>query len=211
MDKFAFPQLNDRAVDQARFAASRDRILLTLLALNLMLVAFFVVLNSAAKIDHRKASVATQSLQASIAPAPAPATSATDARVSRSDAVDDVRNRVAAVFAPFIADASAVHASEDRIDVDVPPATLSQDVLSGIARVVAAPPAGYRVELLVQGARTDDDTLAALAAALVGEGSDPSALAIGTRSADVAGLRFTFLLLDPGADAAFAQAVRSEP
>ena len=170
MDRFALPQLNDRAVEQARFAASRDRILLTLLALNLMLMAFFVVLTSVAKIDHRKVSAATQSMQTSVAPV-------TDARprtdaIPRSEAVDDLRTRIADVFAP---------------------------------------PVGYRVELLVQGARVDDDTLAALASALVKQGVAPAGLAIGARNGDAPGLRFTFLLLDPRADTAFAQAARGEP
>src|SRR4051812_39807353 len=185
MDKFAFPQLNDRAADQARFAASRDRILLTLLALNLMLMAFFVVLTSVAKIDHRKADAATQSLQSSIV------TEASDAHpranaIPRSEAVDDLRTRVADVFAPFISSASDVHATAERIDVDVPSAALPADVLAGVARVILTPPAGYRVELLVQGARVDDDTLAALASAVVARGIDPAALAIGARTADTA-------------------------
>ena len=94
MDRFALPQLTDQATAHARFAASRDRILLTLLALNLMLMAFFVVLNSAAKIDHRKASVATQSLQAASAPVVPQERARTDA-VPRSEAVDDLRMRVA--------------------------------------------------------------------------------------------------------------------
>jgi septum formation topological specificity factor MinE len=208
MDRLLPGLSGNAAQDQARFAASRDRILLTLLALNLMLMAFFVVLNSTAKIDHRKANTATQSLQAAVAEQRPHSD-----QIPRSQAVEDLRTRIAAVFATYLADANDVHADDARVDVTLPSvASLPEPVLSGIARLVTVPPAGYRIELLVQGVRVEDDVLATIANDLVGHGVNVEALAIGTHGGDAPGLRFTFMLLDPDAESAAAQtAVRGEP
>src|SRR6185312_15711106 len=147
MDRLLPSLSGSAAQDQARFAASRDRILLTLLALNLMLVAFFVVLNSAAKINHRRADAASQSLQTTVTEQHAES-HPRDEQIPRGEAVEYLRARIAEVFATYLADANDVRADAERVDVTLPNiGSMPEPVLNGVAHLVTAPPAGYRVEL----------------------------------------------------------------
>ena len=190
------------------YAASRDRVLFTLLALDLMLMAFFVVLNASATFDAKRSSVVARSFQSKAAPAqenaPAPGGEAT-----RANAAAALRAAVADVFAPYLSGDGAVSVSDDRVDVDVP-ATLAASVdelpalLGGLARIVTD--ATDRVELVVRLQASPDDaeareTLAAIADGIVVRGVSPSALSVGTiagSSGAAARLRFTFFLLNPG-------------
>ena len=200
------------------FEASRDRILITLLALDLMLMAFFVVMNSAATFDAKRGAEAASSMQAapsSVAPA-APADA--DARGAlglgtnpRFAASAELRAAVADVFANFLPAGTGPVASADdgRIDVDMPGDLAAGDELpealrAGVAHVMENPPPGYRTELVIRAPEEQDLAgLAHLAQDLVSHGVAAGALSVGMLTKDSTdsarhALRFTFLLLEPG-------------
>lgn len=195
------------------FEANRDRILITLLALDLMLMAFFVVMNSAATFDaKRSAEVASSMAPPDIKAEPKAETlvTGTAARVAASA---QLRAAVTDVFDAFLPQgaAASVGADDGRVDVDMPSAVadmdaLPVDMIAGLARVMGNPPSGYRTELLIR-AQDDPAKLARMAHDLAAGGIAADTLSVGTmslgtRSAtseDTQGpLRFTFLLLEPG-------------
>lgn len=209
----------DGLSDAARAENNRDRVMVTLLALNFLLMAFFAVLNSTA--ESTRVTV--------IAPVPAAndAQGAADSSAAmrameeeRRRAVDVLRASVAQVFAPVIdaRDAWRIRAAErignDRVDIEVPFALFSRAeyaaegdmILEGIARVVASGVRGYRAELALRAAPSDVD-VADLAQRLVAYGLAPGALSVGVlrpvaeAASGDAVLRFSFLLLDGDDDA----------
>jgi hypothetical protein len=195
------------AHEQAQpYAIARDRILLTLLALNLMLVAFFVVMNASASFDKSRTRAAADSMASvtrteTVVPVDA----------GRGIAMISFRTAVADIFAAFFPanQIPSESRSSDRVEVNVPVTAFFGDdgtfqepvaLLERIAGVIGAPPSGYRAELFIRGAseRLTSDQLAALAQALVQRGAEPPQLSVGVLEpgADAANLRFTFLLMD---------------
>jgi len=224
----AYPGIpGDDLTEAARGENNRDRILVTLLALNFLLMAFFAVLNSTAQATH--AAVVT--------PTNASASSSHDGDASaraldeeRRRAVDVLRASVARVFAPVIAaeEAWRVRAVErignDRVDIEVPFALFTESVyaaegdaiLEGIARVVAVGVRGYRTELAMRASGMDAD-VAALAERLTGYGLAPTVLSVGVlrppagETRDERILRFSFLLLDDDDEAVVRLTARAVP
>lgn len=202
------------------FEANRERILITLLALDLMLMAFFVVMNSAATFDAKRGAAAANSLapaskinaEAALAPKTETLITGTAARVAASA---QLRAAVTDVFDAFLPQgASAVADADDgRVDVDMPAAfngtdALPHDVIAGLARVMDNPPSGYRTELVIR-AQEDPAKLARMAHELAAGGIARDALSVGMVSTGQQGpLRFTFLLLEPGMETRAADRLR---
>jgi len=213
-EPFASPYLRARAIvgglahERPRsFEAARDRVLLTLLALNLMLLAFFVVLNSSASFDKARLKAVSASLLSA------------SARNEQTVAAENTQRAVFATLRTAVADAFAAflpanqipveHPSTDRVEVDVPADAFFESevspelrgVLDRVASIIAVPPPGYSAELYIRGSSGDgaENNLAALAQELVRRGVTPTQLSIGFLNPGEASepiLRFTFLLLD---------------
>lgn len=208
--------------EAARSEHNRDRVMITLLALNFLLMAFFAVMTSIAA-ETRVTVVASASAEAAPAsPASPNSEAASQARMleeERRRAVDLLRASVAQVFAPVIAaeDTWRVRAVErignDRVDIEVPFALFASPehvpegdaILAGIASVVEAGVRGYRTELALRASHPETD-VALLAQRLIAHGLAPSALSVGIlkpvggQPNGEAMLRFSFLLLDDGDD-----------
>ena len=209
--------------------SAADRILLTLLALGLMLLAFFVVLTSTATFDQRRMRDVAQSVQATFVPSKEKEqvkeeVAALDAVLVA--AVSVLRTAVFEIFAGILPPDDATllakgRVDPDRVEVDVPMSAFFADaesvlfplpVLDKLVAVLNAPPAGYRMELVVRAAgqsadgTIDQARLAALADGLVRRGLATTALSVGTlqngRDAGARILRFTFLLLNTEDDLA---------
>ena len=184
------------------FEANRERILITLLALDLMLMAFFVVMNSTATFDAtRGAEVASSLAGPKEEPKAETLVSGTAPRVAASAQLRAAVTDVFDAFLPAGADISP-DADDGRVDVDMPGAldanALPKAVISGLARVVDNPPSGYRTELLIR-AQEDPAKLARMAQDLTTGGVPAGALSIGMPTKGQQDrLRFTFLLLAPG-------------
>ncbi len=201
-------------------SSAADRFLLTLLALGLMLLAFFVVLTSATTFDQRRVGDVMQSVHTSFErPQEISAVPAIDA--GREAAVGALRTAVAEIFSAVAIGDPAVLADDqantnpDRVEVDVPAVALFADAklaapspfLDKMIALADMPPAGYRMELVVRAAATGDAALdleraATLADALVRRGLAPTTLSAGVHNDEVAphaggpSVRFTFLLLE---------------
>lgn len=193
------------------FEANRDRILITLLALDLMLMAFFVVMNSAASFDAKRGAQVASSL----APAEIKTETLVTGTAARVAASAQLRAAVTDVFDAFLPQGASASADADdgRVEVDMPGAfadtgTLPPDVIAGLARVMDNPPPGYRTELLIR-AQEDPAKLARMAYALAAGGVARDALSVGMLSAGQQGpLHFTFLLLEPGEETRAAEGAR---
>jgi hypothetical protein len=197
--------------------------MLTLLALGLMLLAFFAVLNSTASFDQRRTRDVVDSLQTTFMRAQAvvvddAATVSVDA--THRAAVDALRASVADMFAGILAGDQSVltgpleNLNTDRVEVDVPASAFFDGagnlrdplpILDSIVAVAGTAPTGYRMEMAVRAADGVTDRLAIFADNLVHRGFSPTALSVGALSGNqtatgVAKLRFTFMLLDTGDD-----------
>ena len=187
--------------------SAADRVMLTLLALGLMLLAFFVVLTSAASFDQKRIKDVVRSVQMTfehpedsktetIPPAPLDA--------AYLAAVGALRAAVADVFAFVLSGdnpkslVNSDRVNPDRVEIDVPVAVFfAQDakevfpltMLNRIVDLINDPPAGYRLELVVRASASADTQpanrqmiearLAALADDLVHRGLPAPALSVG--------------------------------
>ncbi len=204
--------------DAARSENNRDRVLITLLALNFLLMAFFAVMTS----------IAAETRSTIVAPDMSSAQGtgnnmSVDAQArlleeERRRAVDLLRASVAQVFAPVIAAQDTWRTVErignDRVDIEVPfalfasPAYVAEGdaILAGIASVVDTGVRGYHTELALRASHAETD-VALLAERLIAHGLAPSALSVGIlkpvggQQSGESLLRFSFLLLDDNADA----------
>jgi hypothetical protein len=210
-------------------AETGDRIMLTLLALGLMLLAFFVVLTSSASFDERRMRDVVLSVQTAFVPA-------RDEGEDEATVIDDgalraavgaLRIAVSEIFVGILPiDTSApskTAMTPDRVEIDVPMTAFFAEneavlfplpILEKLVALITAPPAGYRMELVVRAAGETTDAvlerarIAALADGLVRRGLPRAALSVGVLQ-EAAGakpgaraLRFTFLLLDADDDLA---------
>jgi hypothetical protein len=212
----------------AHTESAADRILLTLLALGLMLLAFFAVLTSTATFDQRRMRDVVVSLQTAFVPA------RKEEKKVEAPVVDDgalraavsaLRAAVTDIFVGVLpVDNSAPSKTTmmpDRVELDVAmPVFFAENeavlyplpVLDKLVALLNAPPAGYRMELVVRAAGETPDVeldrarIAALADGLVRRGLPLSALSVGvlqdTANTNARALRFTFLLLETDDDLA---------
>jgi len=217
-----------------------DRILLTLLALSLMLLAFFVVLTSAGTLDRTRARDVVLSVQATFE-RPRDETVVQDTAIDGAHraAVGILRAALASIFADVIASSPSSPApmdaegrrrvDPDRVEIDVPMAVFFNTeaaelnplpLLDNIVAVVATPPSGYRMELVVHASvapskgETARARISTLADGLAQRGLSPTMLSVGiledaNASEQSAGaVRFTFLLLDGENDHVAARMMR---
>jgi hypothetical protein len=211
--------------------SSADRTLLMLLALGLMLLAFFVVLTSTASFDQSRIRDVVRSVQATFERPQADATQ--DSKPAEIDtahraAIGVLRAAVASAFASVLSSDTSAYESQDRlnpdrVEIDVPASALFANdeavlfplpLLDKVVAVFAAAPADYRMELVVRAAAPPADLplsqarVAALAEDLTRRGLTPTALSVGTQDqtkGTSASLRFTFLLLHTDDDLAAVQ------
>ncbi len=199
-----------------------DRILITLLALNLILLAFFVVLNAASSFDTERVRAVAASARTTIFSSfeERDRAEALSYRGALSGFRDSVADQFASVL-PSSQDESSVptvRVGSDRVEVDVPATIFFRNdgtlydplpTLDGLAAVIGTPPEGYRAELAIRGSGamlSDEslvDRLAVLADNLVSRGIPATALSAGVLSntnaaqsvsANSPSLRFTFFL-----------------
>lgn len=203
--------------EAARAEANRDRVMITLLALNFLLIAFFAVMTSIAG-ERRTTIVAPAAAMREVSSASLSADVSSRARMleeERRTAVDLLRASVAQVFAPVIAaeDTWRAHTvkliGNDRVEIEVPFALFASpdhiaagdQLLAGIAGVVAAGVRGYRAELALRATHPETD-VSLLAQRLMAHGLAPSSLSVGIlkpvggQASGEALLRFSFLLLE---------------
>jgi len=213
--------------------SAADRILLTLLALGLMLLAFFVVLTSTATLDQRRIRDVAQSVQARFETAPTDTDKNEPVAPFDADhraAVGLLRSVVADVFASVISSTPSTSlggqdvVNPDRVEIDVPasaffaegqPVLYPMPLFDKIVALFGAPPSGYRMELVVRSTSSAADMdvsrarIAVLADTLVQRGLAPTVLSVGTLTqasgASAPSLRFTFLLLNADDDLAAVQ------
>ncbi|MCC6912378.1 MAG: hypothetical protein IT566_01650 [Rhodospirillaceae bacterium] len=208
--------------EAARGEANRDRVLITLLALNFLLMAFFAVMTSLA--GQTRATVVAPAPASAAQPASstAAADSMSQARMleeERRRAVDLLRASVAQVFAPVIAaedtwgTRTVWNIGNDRVDIEVPFALFADPqhvaegdaILAGIAGVIDSGVRGYRAELALRASHPETN-VALLAERLMAHGLAPASLSVGIlkpvggQTSGEALLRFSFLLLDDGDD-----------
>ncbi|MDX2223541.1 MAG: hypothetical protein SFV21_12375 [Rhodospirillaceae bacterium] len=209
----------------AQIMADHGQVVLISLSLNLILLAFFIVLNGAARLDGPRVSAALDSVRQSFAVIPQDNETAIAA--VRAAAHDRLRNAVSAAFATVVSGREVVlHATADRIDVAVPVAAIVEDqtgrvrdnlaLLDRIATIVADPPTGTRYAVMATAPggdnNTDPATIAGdLAAALIVRGVAPALVLAGLAPPDrpaADGVTFSFLVLDDADDATRLAALR---
>ncbi len=211
-----------------------DRILLTLLALGLMLLAFFVVLTTAGTLDQRRIRDVAKSVQMSFErPDQATDTSPVpgEGAAAQRAGVASLRAAVANIFADVInsdqtiATDTASRPSADRVEVDVPLALFFDGqgalnplpLLDRIVAVMSSAPPEYRMELFARASVARGNMvhvqtqLAQLADGLVQRGLGPTMLSVGAHQTGEIGpgradtLRFSFLILERVDDSAAAR------
>lgn len=213
----AFLESPEPLSEAARGEHNRDRVMITLLALNFLLMAFFAVMTSIA--SETRATVVAPDAAVSGSLVGEAASQARMLEEERRRAVDLLRASVAQVFATVIAaeDTWRVRAVErignDRVDIEVPFTLFASPdyvqegdaILAGIAGLVDTGVRGYRTELALRASHPETD-VALLAQRLMAHGLAPSALSVGILK-PVGGqpsgesiLRFSFLLLDEDDD-----------
>lgn len=206
----------------ARAEANRDRVMITLLALNFLLMTFFAVMTSIAAETRSTIVAPAGQADASGDSAAEAAEAAAQARMleeERRRAVDLLRASIAQVFAPVIAAEDTWRArtttriGNDSVDIEVPFALFANPdhvaegdaILAGIAGMLGSGMRGYRAELALRASHPETD-VALLAQRLLAHGLAPSALSVGIlkpvagQAGGEAMLRFSFLLLDDGDD-----------
>ncbi|MGE4065007.1 MAG: hypothetical protein AB7E79_16705 [Rhodospirillaceae bacterium] len=216
----AYPGAPDAMSDAARGEANRDRVMITLLALNFLLMAFFVVMTSIA--GEQRATVVAPADAATAQTATNLVGDTSQARVleeERRRAVDLLRASVAEVFAPVIAAEETWRArtveriGNDRVDIEVPFALFANpdhiaegdSILAGIAGVLGTGVRGYRTDLALRASHPETD-VALLAQRLIAHGLAPASLSVGIlkpvggQASGEAMLRFSFLLLEDNDD-----------
>jgi hypothetical protein len=228
----ALPRAGGVSVVAAESAG--DRILLTLLALGLMLLAFFVVLTTAGKLDERRIRDVAKSVQMSFERASENTGTSrvpSEGAASQRAGVAALRAAVANIFADVInsdqtiATDTTSRPNADRVEVDVPLALFFDGqgalnplpLLDRIVAVMGVAPPGYRMELFARAtvARGEmahvQTQLAQLADGLVQRGLGPTMLSVGAQQAGEIGpgyigtLRFSFLMLESGDESATAR------
>ena len=174
-----------------------DRVFVTLLSLNFMLLAFFVVLGTTASVDAPRAASVTKSIQLVFA-APKSGEGTKVSLTARQAFQAGVSDAVASLLPPS---GQVTITNNDRVDLTVSAETVrasAGDAPEAIAKLLRSAPAGLRYEMIIDGGAGDDAIR--MAEDLIAHGVPATALMVGPDSADGADLRFAFLLLDNDAD-----------
>src|SRR5579883_1854598 len=104
-----------------------DRVFLTLLSLNFMLLAFFVVLGTTASVDRGRADKVRNSVHVAFAPEPV------RDHIAHLSVSQALQARVSDRFGGILPSGSSpVLRNEDRVDIDMPLTVLSERGLSDI-------------------------------------------------------------------------------
>ena len=191
----------------------------TSLSLNLILLAFFVVLNGASQFDQDRVAAVLDGVKSTFGlVVPAQVSAGSDA-AGRAVARDALRDSVSAAFATVLPGRELVLATRvDRIDVVVPQAALFDDetgalrpampLLGRLVDVIINPARGVRYEMIVSAdLRTDRASMSAAAGALVNtlvmRGIPPNLISAGRTAGTKTGsgvgdgtFEFSFLVLD---------------
>jgi hypothetical protein len=174
-------------------ADAGDRVFVTLLSLNFMLLAFFVVLGTAASVDAPRAATIARAVRLQFA---APADEGGVRKVTASQAF---HAGVSEALAPAMPPSGRVSIDNaDRADVTVPAdafAAAAPDLLESVARLLRAAPSGLRYELVIDGNGAE-----AFVEGLIARGVPASLLLLGA-AADSDDLRLSFVMLDADDDA----------
>jgi hypothetical protein len=172
-----------------------DRIFVTLLSLNFMLLAFFVVLGTAASTDTPRAASVAKNVRLVFA---APDKADDPVTVANLTARQAFHAGVSEAFAAVLPkDGHALIENGDRIDLAVPHDVFTDseaETLERIAKLLRAAPTGLRYDVMIDGG-TDTD-VATIADGLLTLGVPPATLLLGAGTRDGSDLRFSFLLLD---------------
>jgi hypothetical protein len=186
-----------------------DRIFVTLLSLNFMLLAFFVVLGTASSYDQpRAASVAKSVRIVFAAPDDEVPGGASPIRLTARQAL---QAGVSEAFAEVLPMAQRVTADDgDRVDVSLPADALAASgertrdaMLDGIASLMRSAPPGIRYQLVLDGTAET----ATIADALMERGVLSRQLMIGSDGDETSALSFSFLLLEGDDDTAFTRLI----
>lgn len=190
-------------------ADSGDRIFVTLLSLNFMLLAFFVVLGTASTFDKPRAASVAHSMHVAFA---TPGTVLNSASPIRLSARQALQAGVSDAFSEVLPLARRVTGDDgDRVDVAVPIAALSaaehtrDGLLDAIAMLMRTAPVGVHYQLVVDG----DAQAADIAADLLERDVIASQLLVGSDLAE-GRVRFSFLLLEGDDDGLSARLTSRE-
>ena len=202
------PKKSRRAGVIPRVSEEGDRVFVTLLSLNFMLLAFFVVLGTTASVDAPRAASVTKSLELVFA-APKTEAGSKVSLTARQAFQAGVNDAVASLLPPT---GHINIANSDRVDLTISGDTLraaGSDAHEAIAKLLRSAPAGLRYEMIIDGGAGDDAIR--MAEDLIANGVPATSLMVGPDSADGADLRFSFLLLDNDADTVATLAAGGRP
>ncbi|TAL01308.1 MAG: hypothetical protein EPO08_10815 [Rhodospirillaceae bacterium] len=187
---------------------SSDRIFVTLLSLNFMLLAFFVVLGTAASVDRTRARSVAENVRIAFSGA----MDSEKARTTRLSARQALQAGVSEALAAILPSVHRYYLdNSDRVDVDVPVEPFldadsegSRDgIYDNVAHLLQAAPPGYRYALLISGgaqAATDDAAAFRFAGALADRGVAPQNLLVGSGGSEDRRLHLSFLLFEGETD-----------
>jgi hypothetical protein len=192
-------------------ADSGDRIFVTLLSLKVMLLAFFVVLGTAASFDAPRAASVAKSMHVVFAPT-GNLSAVSPIRLTARQAL---QAGVAEAFADILPMTRRVTGDNgDRVDIDLSTAELAasgdrarEEMLNGIATLMRSAPAGLRYELVLDG----EAAAVGIADALLARGVLARQLLIGSTAADTGTIKFSFLLLEGDDDSVYTRLLRRTP
>jgi hypothetical protein len=165
---------------------SGDRIFVTLLSLNFMLLAFFVVMGTTASFDQPHARAVAQNIRVVFA-GDQDDEEVTKAHLSARQALQAGVSEALSAVLPALRRFSIDNS--DRVDVDVPLSLFAEpsaaadreSTYDGIASLLQSAPPGYRYALLIRGGSTQPGANAAsfdFATALVARGVAPRDLLV---------------------------------
>lgn len=179
-----------------------DRIFITLLSLNFMLLAFFIVLGASASVDKSRARSIVENVRNTFSTgndeAVKPHTTLLTARQALQAGVSDALADILPAQPRFFVDNS------DRTDVTVPTRVLAADdtrdtVYDNVARLLQSAPTGFRYAMLITGGgATSASGKAAydFAGNLVTRGVDPQDILVGSSAVDSGDLHLSFLVFE---------------
>ncbi len=178
-----------------------DRTFVTLLSLNFMLLAFFIVLGAAASVDKSRARTVVENVRVVFSgsdEAARPRATLLTARQALQAGVSDAFASLLPTQPRFFVDNS------DRVDVDVTESALAasddiETVYDNIAHVLQMAPAGFRYAILITGGGEDSATGKSayeFAGKLVDRGVVPQDILIGSSKDHTDHLRLSFVVFE---------------
>lgn len=203
----SLPRFGQKSLGHQIFAAEPqgDRIFVSLLSLNFMLLAFFIVLGAAASVDKTRARAVANNVRIAFSGSDEiqkPRTNLLTARQALQAGVSDALADILPAQPRFYVDNS------DRIDVDVPEKILAGDadrdsLYDNIAQLLQMAPTGFRYALLITGGSASSASGKAayeFAGNLVDRGVAPQDILIGSSSENGDRLHFSFLVFEGEVD-----------